>query len=61
MKRIIVVLFVSAAFTFAGCSLVTRFDPEGQPCDADAPQELKCLADAGYSCDARNICTKNKP
>ena len=50
-----------ASLCFAACSLITNFDPEGQPCDTaafDPAQE--CLSDAGYWC-VNGICKKTAP
>jgi hypothetical protein len=61
MTRTLVAVAVAAAFALAGsCTLITNFDPEGQPCDnAEADPSLKCLTDAGYHCDPTTLlCTK---
>ncbi len=42
----------------ASCTLLTQFDPEGQPCDKSAPPALQCLTDAGYFCNAAGLCTR---
>ena len=47
-SRRVVVLGLAAAFT--GCMFLTKFDPEGQPCDTSLSYELQCLSDAGYWC-----------
>jgi len=51
-------LVVLAAIVAAGCTLLTRFDPEGQPCDLQAAPAMQCLTDAGYFCSAEKVCTK---
>ncbi len=52
-------LVVAAALAFAaGCSLLTSFDPEGQPCEAGAPAGQECLTDAGFTCVA-GFCTRD--
>ena len=56
MKR---VLTLSLALAAAGCTLLTRFDPDGQPCDPGAPPAMQCLTDAGYFCSAEKICTRS--
>jgi hypothetical protein len=38
------------ALALGACTLLTRFDEEGQPCDAQAPVGLQCLA--GFACQA---------
>ncbi len=61
MTRTLVALALATAFALAGsCTLLTSFDPEGQPCDNRALNpEDKCLADAGYHCDPTTLlCTK---
>ena len=39
------------ALFVTGCTLLTNFDPDGQPCDYGSfrPEE-QCLSDAGYWC-----------
>jgi hypothetical protein len=39
------------AVLFAGCSVLTTYDVEGQPCDKNEPNlALSCLSDAGFIC-----------
>jgi hypothetical protein len=46
-------LLLLAAVLASGCSVLTQFDPEGQPCDLKEPDPaLQCLSDAGFSCVA---------
>jgi hypothetical protein len=55
MNRLVLTLAVLAA-TLAGCTLMTSFDPEGQPCDPTATSpDKQCLS--GYHCQA-NQCVK---
>ncbi len=42
----------------AGCTLLTSFDPEGQPCDPAARGNDQCLSDAGYVC-VGGVCTRD--
>lgn len=59
MNRLaLVALVVAGALAFvSGCSALTSFDPEGQPCDANAAVDQQCLSDAGYRC-ANGVCTR---
>ena len=52
MKRL---LWLAGVFAGAACTLLTQFDPEGQPCDTNAPRATQCLS--GYHCVAQG-CTK---
>ncbi len=48
MRRLRVLVIGTA---LAGCSLITKFDQDGQPCDKSEPNPaLTCLSDAGYAC-----------
>ena len=48
MRRLRLLVIASL---FAGCSLMTKFDQDGQPCDKNEPNPLlSCLSDAGYTC-----------
>ncbi|GEM_PF-2802785 len=50
--------FCAAVVAFTGCSLMTGFDPEGQPCDKAEPNPYQqCLSDAGYFC-VNGLCKK---
>ena len=49
MKRL-VGLGVLLALGSAGCTLLTSFDPDGQPCDMSAAPANQCLV--GYGCVA---------
>lgn len=50
--------FLVIASLFVGCSLMTKYDLDGQPCDKNEPNPLlSCLSDAGYSC-VNGFCTK---
>jgi len=50
-----------ALFALAGCTFLTSFDPEGQPCDPNALRpESECLSDAGYWC-VKGACKKGPP
>lgn len=40
---------LAAAISFGGCTLLTAFNPEGQPCDGAAPPAQQCLD--GYRCE----------
>ena len=43
--------FLIVASFFIGCSLMTKYDQDGQPCDPKEPNlTLSCLSDAGYVC-----------
>jgi hypothetical protein len=43
--------FLVLASLFVGCSLMTRYDQDGQPCDkSELNPALSCLSDAGYTC-----------
>ena len=54
---LLVIGFALAAL--GGCTLLTNFDPEGQPCDVGAPNYAdQCVADAGYSC-VNGLCTRD--
>lgn len=53
MKRL---LWLAATLVGAGCTLLTQFEPEGQPCDSAAPRAMQCLS--GYSCGPGQRCTK---
>jgi len=55
-----VVVVVAMLAALGGCTLLTSFDPEGQPCDTAAPADQQCLTDAGYQC-VDGKCTKNVP
>jgi len=54
MRRGLLVAFL----VVGGCTLLTQFDPDGQPCDEGAfdPAEA-CLSDAGYWC-VNGLCRK---
>lgn len=58
-RSLLLALAVALGFA-AGCSLLTSFDPEGQPCDVGAPTYAEmCQADAGYHCNLdAGLCTK---
>ena len=48
MRRVRFLFFATAA---AGCSVLTTFDIDGQPCDKNEPNPaLSCLSDAGFVC-----------
>ena len=50
-----------AALAWSGCTFLTRFDPEGQPCDPNDPDpRTNCLTDAGYWC-VDHACRKGPP
>ncbi len=53
MKRL---LWLTATLIGASCSVLTQFDPEGQPCDTTAPSAMQCLS--GYRCGPDQRCTK---
>ena len=53
MRRL---LWLAVTGIGAGCTLLTQFDPEGQPCDTNAPRTSQCLS--GYSCGPGQRCTK---
>ena len=43
--------FVVIGSLFLGCSLLGKYDQDGQPCDKNEPNPaLSCLSDAGYTC-----------
>lgn len=53
--------FVFAALCVSACSLITNFDPDGQPCDTSAfDPAQECLSDAGYWC-VNGFCRKTAP
>ncbi len=54
MKRALILVGLLSA----GCTLLTHFDPEGQPCDPGAAPAMQCLSDAGYFC-VDQVCTKS--
>lgn len=55
MRRL---MFCAAVVVFTGCTLMTGFDPEGQPCDKAEPNPYQqCLSDAGYFC-VNGLCKK---
>ncbi len=43
-------LWVLLAVWGAGCTALTQFDPESQPCELNAPVGQQCLA--GFECVA---------
>ncbi len=48
-----------AAGSALSCSLITKFDQDGQPCDPNASDPAaSCLSDAGYTC-VGGFCTKS--
>lgn len=48
-----------ALAALGGCTLLTTFDPEGQPCDVGAPSSSDlCVADGGYRC-VNGVCTRD--
>jgi len=50
--------FLVIASLFVGCTLMTKYDPDGQPCDLNEPDPLlSCLSDAGYTC-VSGLCKK---
>ena len=53
MKRL---LWLAVTLVGAGCTVLTQFDPEGQPCDTTAPRATQCLS--GYTCGPGQRCTK---
>ena len=53
MKRL---LWLAVTLVGAGYTVLTQFDPEGQPCDTTAPRAMQCLP--GYSCGPGQRCTK---
>lgn len=58
MRRVRFLFLVTAA---AGCSVLTTFDIDGQPCDKSEPNPyLSCLSDAGYFC-VDGVCKKGDP
>ena len=58
MRRLILFVLASA---FAGCTLLTAFNPEGQPCDLNQTDvAVQCLSDAGYWC-VSGACRKGPP
>lgn len=60
MRRRLVV-WVLASTAFGGCTFLTTFDPEGQPCaPMESNPELQCLSDAGYWC-VDKVCKKAPP
>jgi hypothetical protein len=38
------------ALTFSGCTCLTQFDPDSQPCEPNAPVGQQCLS--GFQCVA---------
>jgi hypothetical protein len=42
-------LLAVALLLGAGCTFLTHFDPEGQPCDTAAPPASQCLD--GFHCE----------
>ena len=55
MRRLRLLFFGSF---FVGCSLMTKYDQDGQPCDKSEPNlALSCLSDAGYAC-VNGFCKK---
>ena len=55
-----VVVVVALSALLGGCTLLTSFDPEGQPCDVAAPVDEQCLPDAGFTC-VDGKCTSKVP
>ncbi len=49
-------LWLTATLIGASCSVLTQFDPEGQPCDITATSATQCLS--GYRCGPDQRCTK---
>ena len=50
--------FLVIASLCVGCTLLTKYDPDGQPCDLNEPDPLlSCLSDAGYAC-VNGLCKK---
>ena len=48
MRRLWMFVFASLG---VGCSLITKFDQDGQPCDkTERNPAQSCLSDAGYTC-----------
>ena len=44
------------AFLGAGCTCLTQFDPESQPCEATAPRGEQCSQ--GFECGDAGLCRK---
>ena len=55
-----VVVVVALFAALGGCTLLTSFDPEGQPCDLQAPPDEQCIPDSGYAC-VDGKCTMKAP
>jgi hypothetical protein len=50
---------VLALAVLGGCTFLTNFDPEGQPCDPGTTvASEQCLTDAGYRC-VGGLCTRD--
>jgi hypothetical protein len=53
--RVTLALSVAALLWAGGCTLLTQFDENAQPCDSNAPPDQQCLQ--GFQCQA-GLCTR---
>ena len=51
-------LWLEVTLVGADCTVLTQFDPEGQPCDTTGRRAIQCLS--GYSCGSGQRCTKGQ-
>ncbi len=58
VKRLWVIVVTLGVLSGTSCTLLTSFDPEGQPCDPATSSKSPCMTDAGYVCINR-VCTRD--